>query len=307
MLNRELARLLIFLRAPRIAEKCLKEMATAKTQEDQIFYLFNLRTLPIGHWTLAQRKEYFAYYPIYMKNGAKRPPQPQQMLDWFADVGKGYSDGASYPKFIEHFFTEATANLSDAERKELASLLESINKAAVTTYDVKPRPVVKEWKMDDILPKLDAVNKGRNFKNGQEAYLAGQCIKCHRFGNEGGAVGPDLTSVSSRFSRRDILESILEPSKVVSDQFRNTIVNTKSGKVVVGRLMDETAEKLVIQPNPLAPELVTIKISDVESREQSKLSPMPEHLVDGLTAEELLDLIAYLESGGRKEYRAFGK
>ncbi len=303
-LNFELARVLIFLQAPRIVEKGLKQMADAKTQEEQLFYLFNLRTVPIGQWTIAQRREYFAYYPVYMKNG-KKPPHPQQILDWFADVGRPYADGASYPKFLQNFFKEATANLSDAERKELASLLESIDKAAVTTYDVKPRPVVKEWKMDDILPKLDDVNKGRSFKKGQEAYLVGQCIKCHRLGTEGGAVGPDLTVVASRFSRRDILESILEPSKVVSDQYRNTIVNTKSGKTIVGRQMDETPEKLVIQPSPLSPELVTIKQSEVDSRDISKLSPMPEHLVDGLTTDEILDLIAYLESGGRNDYKAF--
>lgn len=306
LLNRELARVLIFLQAPRIVEKSLKLMAEAKTQEDQMFYLFNLRTVPIGHWTIEQRKEYFAYYPIYMKGG-KKPPHPKEIIAWFADVGRPYSDGASFPKFIVNFFKEATANLSDAERKELAEVLGSIDKAAVVSYDVPSRPVVKEWKMDDILPKLDGVNQGRDFNKGQEAYRVGQCIKCHRFGTEGGTVGPDLTAVSSRFSRRDILESILEPSKVVSDQFRNTIVVTKSGRTIVGRLMDETPGQLVLQPNPLAPELVTIKVTDVDSRDISKLSPMPEHLVDGLTEAEILDLIAYLESGGNKGYRAFRK
>jgi putative heme-binding domain-containing protein len=300
-LNRELARLLIFLQAPRVAEKSLKLMADAKTQEDQIFYLFNLRSLPIGHWTLDQRKEYFTYYT----KGRKKLPHPQQELDWFADAGRPYSDGASFDKFLHNFFKEATANLSDAERKELAALLESIDKVSVTSYDVKPRPVVKQWQMADIQPVLEKVEKGRSFKQGQEAYLAGQCIKCHRFGNEGGAVGPDLTAVASRFSRRDILESILEPSKVISDQYVNEVINTKSGKTVVGRVMDDTPEKLVVQPNPLSPELVSIKKADLESREPSKLSPMPDHLVDSLTADEILDLIAYLESGGRKEYKAF--
>jgi putative heme-binding domain-containing protein len=300
-LNRELSQLLIHLQAPRVAEKSLKLMANAKTQEDQLHYLFHLRTLPIGHWTLDQRKEYFSYY----KN-RKPLPHPKELLDWFANAGRPYSDGVSFNKFLENFFKEATANLSEAERTELAGLLESINKAAAaTTYDVKPRPVVKEWKMADIQPLLDKVDKGRNFNKGREAYLVGQCIKCHRFGTEGGAVGPELTAVSNRFSRRDILESILEPSKVISEQYINEVINTKSGKTVVGRVMDDTPEKLVIQPNLLSPELVTIKKTDLDSREPSKLSPMPEHLVDGLTADEILDLIAYLESAGRKDYRSF--
>ena len=61
----------------------------------------------------------------------------------------------------------------------------------------------------------------------------------------------------------------------------------------------------MIQPNPLEPERVEVKKTDVESQGPSKVSPMPEHLVDGLTADEILDLIAYLESSGRKDYKAF--
>jgi putative heme-binding domain-containing protein len=301
-LNRELAQLLIYLRAPHVVEKSLKLMANAKTQEDQLFYLFHLRTLPIGNWTLDQRKEYFGYY----KN-RKTSPHTPGMEKWFAEAGRPYSDGVSFAGFLRNFFKEATANLSDAERKELDPLLKSIDKANVVTYDVKPRPVVKVWKMDELVPQLDRVDRGRNFNKGKEAYLVGQCIKCHRFGNDGGTVGPDLTAISSRFSRRDVLESILEPSKVISDQYVNEVVNTKLGKTVVGRLVDETPEKIVIQPDPLSPDRVEIKKTDIEERAPSKISPMPEHLVDVLTAEEILDLIAYLESAGRAGYKAFQK
>jgi putative heme-binding domain-containing protein len=300
-LNRELSQLLISLQAPRVAEKSLKLMANAKTQEDQLHYLFHLRTLPIGNWTLDQRKEYFLYY---LKD-RKKLPHPEELSRWFGDVGLRVTDGVSFNKYLNNFFKEATANLSDDERKLLAFGLEIIDKASMASYDVKPRPVVKEWKMADVQPMLAKVDRGRNFDKGREAYLVGQCIKCHRFGTEGGAVGPDLNAVSNRFSRRDILESILEPSKVISEQYINEVITTKAGKTVVGRVMDDTPEKLVVQPNPLSPEMVTVKKSDLDSREPSKVSPMPEHLVDGLTADEILDLIAYLESGGRKDYRSF--
>jgi putative heme-binding domain-containing protein len=300
-LNRELAQVLIYLQAPRVLPKTLKLMAEARTQEDQLHYLFHLRTLPIGWWTLEQRKEYFGYWT----KSRKKLPHPPELLRWFADAGRPYADGASFPNFLKNFFKEATANLSGAERKALGPLLASIDRASVTTYDVKPRPFVKAWKMADLLPQLDRVDRGRNFNRGREAYFAGQCIKCHRFGNEGGSVGPDLTAVSSRFSRRDVLESILEPSKVVSEQYQNVVVTTNSGKVVVGRLMDENKDRIVLQPDPLAPDQVVLRKADVASREASKVSPMPEHLVDVLTADEVLDLLAYLESSGRRNYRAF--
>jgi putative heme-binding domain-containing protein len=299
--NREIAQVLIYLQAPHIVEKCLKLMKEAKTQEDEIYYQYNLRTLPIGQWTMDQRKEYFGYYT----KEHKRPPHSAQLVQWFADAGRPYGDGASYANFMKNFFKEATANLSDAERKELAPLLQSIDKASIVTYETKTRPVVKEWKTAEILPTLDHVTHGRNFEKGRQAYLDCQCIKCHRFGNEGGAVGPDLTAVSSRFARKDILESILEPSKVVSEQFRNVVVTTNSGKTVVGRLLEDASGRLVIQPNPLEPGRVEVKKADVDTMGLSKVSPMPEHLVDGLKADEILDLIAYLESQGRKDYPAF--
>jgi putative heme-binding domain-containing protein len=299
--TREIAQILIYLRAPGVIDKCLKLMKEAKTQEDQIEYQYNLRTLPIGQWTMGQRKEYFSYFT----KEHKRPPHSPELVQWFADAGRPYGDGSSFPNFMKNIFKEATANLSDAERAELAPLLKSIDQASIVTYATKTRPVVKEWKTAEVLPTLDHVTSGRNFEKGRQAYLDCQCIKCHRFGNEGGAVGPDLTAVSSRFARKDILESILEPSKVVSEQYRNVIVTTNSGKTVVGRLLEEKAGALIIQPNPLEPARVEIRRADVDTLGLSKVSPMPEHLADGLTADEILDLIAYMESQGRKEYQAF--
>ncbi|MFO0929737.1 MAG: c-type cytochrome [Gemmataceae bacterium] len=299
--NREAVQVLVYLHAPSVVGKTLRQMAAAQTQPDMIHYLFHLRTMPIGFWTLEQRKEYFAYW----RKDRKGYAPPAYMEKWFADAGRSYSTGASYPNFMRNFFREAVANLSDAERKELAGLLDSIDKAAIPNYDIKPRAVVKQWKVDELIGQLDRVERGRNFERGREAFLAGQCIKCHRFGEEGGAVGPELTAISARFSRRDILESILEPSKVVSDQYQNIAVTTTDGKTVVGRLVDETDDRIAIQPDPLSPQRVEIKKSDLETREPSKVSPMPANLADVLTGDEILDLIAYLESGGNRHHRVF--
>jgi putative heme-binding domain-containing protein len=161
--------------------------------------------------------------------------------------------------------------------------------------------------MSDIMPKLDKVDRGRNFEKGKEAFVVGQCVKCHRMGDEGGAVGPDLTSVASRFDRRAILESIIEPSKVLSEQYMNERIVTVGGKTVVGRIVDDTPEKIAVQPDPLSIDRVEIKKNEIEIREVSKVSPMPEHLVDMLTEEEILDLLAYLESSANKRSRLFQK
>jgi putative heme-binding domain-containing protein len=154
---------------------------------------------------------------------------------------------------------------------------------------------------------LDKVGSGRSFERGQQVFHDAQCTACHRFGNEGGSVGPDLTAVSSRFHRRDILESILLPSKVISEQYQATIVKTKGGDIYEGRITEETDDHVVIQPNQLKPEKVTVKKSDIKSRYPSKVSPMPEGLVDTFRKEEILDLMAYLEAGGRKDHPDFKK
>jgi len=292
---------LIYLQAPGIAAKTLKHMSAAATSEDQIHYLFHLRTLPIGQWTMDQRKEYLNYFLVDRSKLAHVP----NIIGWFADVGRPYTNGASHANFFRNFFREAAMNMSDAERAELAPMIALIDKNAVPTYDVPPRKLVKEWQMGELEPMLTRVDKGRNFAKGRQAYFAGQCIKCHRFGEEGGAVGPELTVIANRFTRRDMLESILDPSKVISDQYENSVIETSAGKIVTGRVVDESADRVVIQPDPLSPQRIDIPKKEIESRTASKVSPMPSHLADVLTPEEILDLIAFMESGGRADYRAF--
>ncbi len=303
-LNRELTQVLVYLQAPGLVERCLKHMASARYQEDRIHYMFHLRSMPIGFWTSGQRKEYLSYFG----KDKKKLPMPPATVKWFTDVSQGYRDGASFDKNLRIFFREAVANMSAAEQKEHAELINAIDKAAVPTYDITPRTkVVKNWKMADIEPRLAEVEKGRSYEKGREAYMVGQCIKCHRMGTEGGAVGPDLTALASRFTRRDMLESTLEPSKVISDQYQNEVIQTGKGLTHVGRVVAESADEVVIQPDPLAPGRVTVKKADIEKREPSKVSPMPAGLADVLTAEEVLDLIAYLEAGGNRGHRAFRK
>ncbi len=160
--------------------------------------------------------------------------------------------------------------------------------------------------MEDLQPALDQLTRGRNFARGKQAFNDAQCILCHRLGNEGGSVGPDLTGVASRFTARDIMESILEPSKVVSEQFQNISVTTKAGEEVTGRLVEETNDKLELVINPLAPDNRTVvRKQDVVRRDASKISPMPEGAVNILTRDEILDLIAYLQSGGNERADSF--
>jgi putative heme-binding domain-containing protein len=302
-LDRELAQALIYLQAPNIVERCLAKARKADTFEEQMFYMFHLRNLKTG-WTRPQREEYFAWFN--KKHGGKEDKHPEQTVAWFTEAGREYSDGSSFPKFIANAKADAVASLSDSEKTELA--------AAITGKPAEEKPAaapvkqfVKEWKTADLVDSLDQVSRGRNYKQGKEAFTAAQCFACHRFDNEGGSVGPEMTTVSTRFTRRDILESIIEPSKVVSEQYAATDFELKDGDIVSGRLLEENDARYVVLVNPLANVRMEVKKSEVAKRTAAKLSMMPAGLVNVLTKEEILDMLAYIEAAGKENSPFFQK
>ncbi|HZV33337.1 MAG TPA: c-type cytochrome, partial [Verrucomicrobiae bacterium] len=325
-LNRELCELLVYLQAPDVVEKTLALMDAAPTQEEQLWYVVQLRNLKSG-WTLKQREHYLQWfaqiqksedeeddaseaakktgYYEWSKKDKDRAQYSPDLLKWFNAVDHGYGNGASFPKFIDNFRSDAIATLTDEEKKKLGPLAAEKKK---DPYAVPSnRKFVQDWTMSDLQPLLNELSKGRSFAKGREVFREAQCIECHRFGNKGGAVGPELTAISSRFSHRDILESIIDPSKVISEQYQNMIVIKKNGDSVVGRIVSDDAKKIVVSTSPLTDAKEEVLKSDIQSERPSKVSPMPEGLVNTFSKDEILDLIAYLESGGKKTAAAFQK
>ena len=222
-------------------------------------------------------------------------PQREAYFNWFNRAQQEYTGGNSFGKFLAKIKQEAVAALPESERTALAPLLEA--RPAKSAPVEAQRSFVKEWTMNDLLPLLDRVGQNRSLVKGKAAFVAAQCQACHRFGNEGGSVGPDITAAASRFNRRDLLDSILLPSKVVSDQYRNFTITKRDGSDVTGLLVEETSTKVVVMTNALTKEQVEISKADIATRSASQLSPMPEGLLNTLTQDEILDLLAYIESG----------
>jgi putative heme-binding domain-containing protein len=298
--NRELCQLLLYLKAPDAIGKTLALLDKAPTQEEQTYYVMRLRNIYDG-WTLDQQKDYLAWF----KKDHENANHPQEILQYFKDVTRDYSDGSSFPTFLKNFRNEFVEGLTPTNQEALADFLpKETNSETVTPSTSK---FVKVWAMDDLQPDLDKAKSGRSFDKGKAAYSQAQCILCHRFGNSGGSVGPELAAVASRLSPRDILESILEPSKVVSELYQNTIVETKDGDILIGRVVEDNDRKLVLMTSPIRQTKVDILKSDIVSRRQSKVSPMPDGLVNSMNEEDILNLLAYLETGGKKADPAFKK
>lgn len=283
LLNRELSRMLIYLAAPNITGRCLDLMAKASTQEEAIHYAFLLRSLKTG-WTLDQRRAYF---------------------DWFNQTGK-FRGGHSFALFLRNAKDEAIDLLSDKDKSALASVIEAKPTEVDPSLEFKNRPTVREWTLEELSAGIDQALHGRNFQKGREMFAAAACFKCHRFAAEGGIIGPDLTGVGKRFNNQYLVESLVEPSKTVSDQYQATTFVLKDGRTVVGKIANLQGDNLNIITNMLEPGTMTgVRTNEIDEQRPSPVSMMPTGLLNTLNRDEILDLLAYLRSGGDPNHEVF--
>jgi putative heme-binding domain-containing protein len=248
-------------------------------------YALSLRNLKAG-WTMEQRKTYFT---------------------WFLKAAS-YKGGNSFGGFVRNIKTEAVAVLSDADKAALKPILDASPKIENPWQNVKPRPFVKNWKVDELMPVVDKGLTHRNYDRGRQLFGEMKCYACHRFNNEGGSTGPDLTALSGRFAVRDLLESIIEPSKVISDQYEAVVISTKDGRIVTGRIINLHGDTLMVNTDMLDPNgLVGVNQKNIDSMTKSKISMMPTGLIDSLHQDEVLDLMAYLLSRGDRNHKMFSR
>ena len=275
-LDRELVQVLVYLEADKVIGRTLRLLAQSAVQEEQMHYAFVLRNVKSG-WSAAERERYFRWFGTF--------------ADYKGDIG--------FPLFLRNVRTDALKTVSPEERKALQPILDSQFRKDSAVFQ-RTAPVVQKWKVEELQADVEKLSGRRNFTRGKAAFAKAQCLACHSFAGEGGAVGPDLTGVSKRLNPRDLFEAVFLPSKNVSDQYQNTLYQLDDGGVVLGRKVDENAEKLVIAPDLLTDERVEIPKKRIARTKPSALSPMPEGLLDTLTKFEVLDLFAYLQSDGKE-------
>lgn len=226
-------------------------------------------------------------------------------FSWF-EKAHSWSGGASYQKFLTNIENSAFELMPEAERIVLEST--GVRKPYKVPELPKPAGPGKEYSVDELVALSATKMKGRDFKNGETMYKAARCIVCHRFAGDGGSTGHDLTQAAGRFSFKDLAESIVDPSKVVSDQYKTTIIETKDGKTHTGRIVAATADSITILVDPEdSTKLVTVKNSDIEDKKLSPVSLMPRDLLKTLNENEALDLMAYLLSRGNPRDPVFQK
>ena len=256
----------------------------------QIHYAYALRTVTEKNaWTLADRKGYHEWFPR----------------------AQAWAGGNSFRKFLVNIENESLAGLSENEKLALETL--GARKSYTPPPLPKPEGPGRTWTVEQVLAAAGqegdkGLSKGRSFEHGQRTFAAARCIVCHRYGEDGGATGPDLTQAAGRFQLQDLVEAMVHPSKVVSDQYKASIVQTAEGKVYTGRIVSESPEKITVVTDPEdATKFVEIKRSDIEEILASNESLMPKGLLDPLNESEVLDLLAYTLSRGNKGDGRFKK
>ncbi|MCU0795126.1 MAG: c-type cytochrome [Akkermansiaceae bacterium] len=294
-LNRELCVVLSYLRAPGVVGRALGLMDAAgpepapdwaelitrnshygpgikRMMENQppsqvIHYLACLRVVE-GPWQEQERARYF---------------------EWIKRL-KNRHGGMSYGGFLDRIREDALASATPEERKRIGDLPPPRDPFANLPPVKGPgRP----WTVEEIV----AVGSKGDFdrEHGRKMFEASLCAACHSVGGQGGAAGPDLTTVAGRFSLHDLAVALVDPSAEVSDQYSFEVFSKEDGSQVIGKQVDEKDEKMIIAINPFDfSQRTEVVRSEMKERRKSPVSPMPPGLINRLNEKELRDLLGYL-------------
>jgi putative heme-binding domain-containing protein len=290
-LTRELATVLAYCGQREATTKILAAFPKGDTNPKlQLHYLYVLRNRTLG-WTSEQKTA---------------------LVDVYARAAQ-WRGGASFPGFVNLLFEATIVGFTETEKQaayekvpqfaplteaELAQITANAargggnrgtpNAAVARSRGI--RAISREEILDEQI--FTPLRQPASAERGRPTYERA-CALCHRFGSIGQDFGPDLTTLASRFKKRDVVEAILWPSRAVSDQYQSVEIATKDGQSLFGLVAREDAEALHLQVTPAERPMPIVKAL-VTSRKASPVSLMPEGLVDDLSQGQLADLIAFL-------------
>ena len=298
-LNYELARMLCYLQAPGVVARTLEIMDKEPAPEPEPWaelisrngrYGGDISRMMEDHPPTAQ---IHYLYCLRAVKGPWKEGERQRVFAWFREVEKS-KGGNSFGKFMIRIREQVYENGTAEEKRIFAADAKAPAQNLMADLPNIAGPG-KAWTVDEVVKLAESGLEGRDKKKGENMYRASLCAACHRFGALGGSQGPDLSNLAGRFSVKDIAEAIIEPSKVISDQYGFHAITTNDGKMTVGKILEEKDEVLIIANNPFDyAQKVEVKRSDIKENKLSDVSPMPAGMINRMNPEELKDLLAYL-------------
>ena len=306
LVTRELAALLIYLESPTVVAKTLPLLLVAEAVTDEYpsesLLARNDRYGPAAHGAGVTRPDRQQIALAYSLRNATAGWTPQLRKDYFAWFPRtaGWRGGASFGGFMKNIRTEALALVPDAAERSTLDGLSKITEGLKMPNTVAPKGPGRAYTLTEATSLVEGNLRGRNHAQGRAMFNAAACTLCHRFNNEGiAAIGPDINAAGRRYSIRDLLENIISPSAVISDQYGSEQFEKNDGTIVVGRVVAAENNGLVLLTNPLVPDdQQRIMLADIKSRQPFATSMMPPGLINSLNSDELRDLVAYILSAG---------
>ena len=269
--NHMAGELLVYLKMPGIIESSIPLLAEDSTQYQQLRMARMLMHLREG-WTEDTKTAF---------------------LNWLLQ-SRRMTGGRQLNERLTDIRTDFYELLTEGDKSTHARLIEKIEQPIESGELTTSRPLVQQWKLKDLTKDISAVSSNRPDEDGLRALTAANCLKCHKVGNRGGQIGPDLTNVAKRFNASQILESIIEPSKEVDPKYSYSVYLLIDGTSVSGRPVGVTSKTLKLEINPFTQESIEINRDEIDESFPGKTSPMPSGLLDTLNKEEIKDLLAYL-------------
>ena len=223
------------------------------------------------------------------------------------------------PSIIRDVLLIGLKQKNDKPRQQTIALLKHWTGQSVGAPDASPEQTLAAWQVwfageypDHPEAKLPIASKNDRYqydqllnlltddeahkanpKNGAIVYRKAQCAKCHRYGESGEGIGPDLTTVSRRLQVKEILESVVYPSHAISDRYNTKVVHTTQGKSYTGVVLrDPDTSDLIVMDS--TGQETKVANSDVDDIVPSRVSSMPAGLLNTLETNEIADLFAYL-------------
>jgi putative heme-binding domain-containing protein len=300
--NRELSRLLCFLGDTTMIEPLLERMA-ADTGDRPLLGSGNFVRNPKYGAAVSDMLQsaprvvrmHYAVTLLWLAEGWSND-QRRRYLALIADAVANSRGGHGYREFWGRIREIALKQIPEDQRAGFEAI------KVTPTALAEGLPVAKgpgrNWTLDDALAAVGRGLSGRNAKHGRETFAAAGCVICHQINGEGGAVGPDLSTLGQRFTVRDILEATIDPSNAMSDQYQMVTLELADGRELSGRIVSRDEQTTRIATNLMRPtESDTVSNSKIRLAITHPVSTMPSGLLNALNEDELLDLVAYLKGG----------
>lgn len=276
IVNQEIVSICVGLNSPTILAPCLDLFCNSRTQEEQVLYMKGLTAeYLVPFWTPELRVRWL-----------------QAVLEKVPYWKGGFTARARRDEYLNRTIQRLTESERLEFKDQIASAL--IPQKAIP---IVSRPFVRNWTSQDFEVGFEEqLAQHRDLLRGKELFSQVSCIRCHGFQGEGGMGGPDLTHVGKRYTPADLLDNILHPSRVINEQYGMQMYLMKDGTVITGRTVNRAGGTVMVTTNPNDPggSEVRFQLQDLESTSPSNTSFMPAGLLDSLSRDEVLDLLAYL-------------